>query len=60
MAYVVEKQHIYTVSELTRKIRILLEEEFPQVWVEGEISGINSISTGTIFFTLKDERARLK
>ncbi len=56
----VEKRHIYTISELTRKIKIHLEEEFARVWVEGEISGVSPISTGTIFLTLKDEKAQLK
>lgn len=55
-----EKRHIYTISELTRRIKILLEEGFARIWVEGEISGVSPISTGTIFFTLKDERAQLK
>ncbi len=56
----VEKRHTYTVSELTRRIKLFLEEGFPRIWVEGEISGVSPISTGTIFFTLKDDKAQLK
>lgn len=54
------KRRIYTVTELTRRVKILLEEGFQQVWVEGEVSGVSPISTGTVFFTLKDEKAQLK
>lgn len=54
------KRHIYTVSEVTRRIKRLLQERFAQIWVEGEVSGVSPISTGTIFFTVKDEKAQLK
>lgn len=53
-------RHIYTVSEITRDIKLILENTFSEVWVEGEVSGINKISTGTIFFTLKDDASLLK
>jgi exonuclease VII large subunit len=32
------QRRIYSVSELTREIRGLLEDHFPFIWVEGEIS----------------------
>lgn len=54
------KRHIYTVSELTQDIKVLLENTFTEVWVEGEVSGIRKISTGTIFLTLKDGASILK
>jgi len=53
-------RHIYTVSEITRDIKLILENTFSQVWVEGEISGISRISTGTVFFSLKDNNSLLK
>ncbi|MCM8800781.1 MAG: exodeoxyribonuclease VII large subunit [Candidatus Omnitrophica bacterium] len=52
--------HIWTVSELTRNIRLILETSFSEVWVEGEISGLKRIPTGTIFFNLKDDLSLLK
>ncbi|MCX7662040.1 MAG: exodeoxyribonuclease VII large subunit, partial [Candidatus Omnitrophica bacterium] len=52
--------HIYTVSELNRDIKIILENTLTEVWVEGEISGINKTSKGTVFFTLKDQNSRLR
>ncbi|MBM3253938.1 MAG: exodeoxyribonuclease VII large subunit, partial [Candidatus Omnitrophica bacterium] len=51
---------IYTVSELTRNIKLLLEEEFPQVWVEGEISNLKIYPSGHAYLDLKDENAILK
>jgi len=52
--------HIFTVSELTSKIKNLLEESFPSMWVEGEVSNCRIPSSGHIYFTLKDEQSQLK
>ncbi|VVM05206.1 exodeoxyribonuclease VII large subunit [Methylacidimicrobium tartarophylax] len=46
-----------SVSELTRRIRALLEAGFSRVSVEGEISNLRSPSSGHVYFTLKDEQA---
>ncbi len=51
---------IYTVSEITQDIKLILENTFGQVWVEGEVSGLSRIPTGTIFFNLKDNASLLK
>jgi len=51
---------IYTVSELTKEIRSLLEDSFPFVWVEGEISDLRMPGSGHIYFSLKDEYTQLK
>jgi len=53
------KRHVYTVSELTREARMLLESAFPAVWVEGEISNFSAHSSGHMYFSLKDENAVL-
>lgn len=53
-ADVAKDVHIYTVSELTKSIKCLLEDAFPAVWVEGEISNFSASSAGHIYFTLKD------
>lgn len=49
-----EKRHIYTVSELTRRIKVTLEESFAAVWVEGEISNFSHYPSGHMYFSLKD------
>lgn len=51
--------HIFTVSELTRKIRGLLEETFPRIWVGGEVSNCRRHTSGHVYFTLKDEQSQL-
>jgi exodeoxyribonuclease VII large subunit len=54
-----DSQTCYTVSEITTLIRSLLENEFPRVTVEGEISNFRPSSTGHYYFTLKDQEAVL-
>lgn len=48
-----------TVSELTRRIRDVLEADFDEVVVQGEISGWTRAASGHTYFTLKDENASL-
>ena len=50
---------IYQVSELTRLIKVALENEFGNVWVEGEISNLRKPASGHFYFTLKDADAQL-
>src|SRR5215204_2997133 len=54
------ERRIHTVSELTGRIRMLLEEEFFEVWVEGELSNCKVWNTGHMYFTLKDTNAQIK
>ncbi len=49
--------HIYTISNLTREIKSLLEEAFSFVWVTGEISNFSTPASGHSYFTLKDPSA---
>ncbi len=51
---------ILSVTALTRQIRLLLEDGFGQVWVEGEISNLKTYDSGHTYFTLKDAGAQLK
>jgi len=48
---------IYSVSHLTREIKNLLEEQFPFVWVTGEISNYAAPASGHSYFSLKDAGA---
>ena len=50
---------ILTVSELTRRIREILEERFPLVWITGEISNFRRPASGHAYFTLKDDAAQI-
>jgi exodeoxyribonuclease VII large subunit len=53
------ERQVYTVSELTLGLKAALEEAFPAVWVEGEISNLRTPGSGHSYFTLKDEGAQL-
>jgi len=50
---------ILTISELTDRIKQLLESRFPFVWLRGEISNIRQPPSGHLYFTLKDENAQI-
>ncbi|MFH1460377.1 MAG: exodeoxyribonuclease VII large subunit [Candidatus Omnitrophota bacterium] len=54
------ERHVYKVSELTQDVRKILEDSFPSVWVEGEISTVRTPQSGHMYFTLKDDKAQLK
>ena len=51
---------ILTVSRLTALLRGVLEENFEQVWVQGEVSNLSQPSSGHIYFSLKDAGAQLR
>jgi exodeoxyribonuclease VII large subunit len=51
---------VFTVSELTRAIRRLLEGGFTSLWVEGELSNVRLHASGHLYFSLKDEGAVLR
>ena len=55
-----EPRRVLSVSELTGRIRTLLEERFFEVWVEGELSNCRVWNTGHMYFTLKDANAQIK
>jgi exodeoxyribonuclease VII large subunit len=52
-----EQKHIYTVSELTKDIRKIIENNFPYLWLEGEISNFKRHSSGHLYLNLKDKDA---
>lgn len=53
-------EKVYGVSEITALIRDLLEEDFPSIVVEGEISNCRPASSGHLYFSLKDRSAMLQ
>jgi exodeoxyribonuclease VII large subunit len=48
------------VSELTDRIQGLLETEFVDVWVEGEVSNLKFHASGHWYFSLKDAQAQIR
>jgi exodeoxyribonuclease VII large subunit len=53
-------RRILTVTELTIRVRDRLEEEFSDVWVEGELSNCRVWNTGHLYFTLKDSSSQIR
>jgi exodeoxyribonuclease VII large subunit len=59
--YIPEEQpHVYTVSEITRDVRAILEAAFETAWIEGEISNFRTAASGHAYFVLKDDKAQIK
>jgi exodeoxyribonuclease VII large subunit len=52
-------RRIWPVRELVGQIRELVEQEYVDVWVEGEISNFRPAPSGHVYFTLKDADAQL-
>ncbi|MBU2893053.1 exodeoxyribonuclease VII large subunit [Colwellia sp. D2M02] len=54
------QQHILKVSELTKKVRFILESELNTVWLTGEISNFIAASSGHWYLSLKDSKSQVK
>lgn len=54
------QQHILQVSELTKKVRFILESELNTVWLCGEISNFIAASSGHWYLSLKDNKSQVK
>lgn len=53
-------QHILQVSELTKKVRFILESELRTLWLCGEISNFMAASSGHWYLSLKDSKAQVR
>ena len=56
----VPDRKVWTVSQITARIRDLLESEFEDIWIEGEISNVRPSQAGHLYFTLKDDKAQIR
>jgi exodeoxyribonuclease VII large subunit len=52
-------KEILTVSQLNNNIKLLFEETFDFLWVEGEVSNLRRPQSGHIYFTLKDDKSQI-
>ncbi len=52
-----ENRKIYSVSELSKSVKSLIEASFPSVMVEGEISEFKIVASGHAYFSIKDEKS---
>ncbi|MDT0603509.1 exodeoxyribonuclease VII large subunit [Thalassotalea castellviae] len=53
-------KHILQVSELTKKVKFMLESELNTVWLCGEISNFIAASSGHWYLSLKDAKSQVK
>src|SRR5437867_7859578 len=60
LEFLTSEQRALSVVELTSQIRELLEVEFFDLWVEGEVSNFKRHSSGHWYFTLKDKYSQIK
>ena len=51
---------VYSVSDLNRDVKTLLNQAFPLMWIQGEISNLTIPSSGHWYFTLKDSKAQIR
>lgn len=52
-------QRVYSVAEFTAELKDLLQDEFPDIKISGEISGARRYPSGHWYFTLKDSKAQI-
>lgn len=53
-------RQIFSVTELNRQVRQILDSTLPLLWVEGEISNFVRPGSGHWYLTLKDEKAQVR
>ena len=51
---------ILSVTELTRNIKLNLEGQFMNLWIDGELSNVRLAASGHLYFDLKDDQAILR
>jgi exodeoxyribonuclease VII large subunit len=54
------ERRVYSVTELTARIRDLFTRNFTDILVEGEISNCHEAQSGHIYFVLKDKASQLR
>src|SRR5438034_3287228 len=54
------QRKIYSVCERSQEIRNRLEQQFPDVWVTGEVSNFHGATSGHLYFSLKDADAQIR
>jgi len=55
-----DNRHIYSVSELNRRGKQILETQLGRIWLRGEISNLTIAPSGHWYFTLKDDNAQIR
>ena len=53
------RARIYSVTEINTEIKTILEQQFPFVWISGEVSNFRMPASGHFYFSLKDASAQI-
>ena len=51
---------IYSVAEFNREIKNLIDGNYKEIWIAGEISNLARPASGHLYFTLKDKNAQVR
>jgi exodeoxyribonuclease VII large subunit len=51
---------IYTVTQISDEIKLILEDSYPAVWIQGEVSNFKLYNSGHIYFNIKDKNAQIR
>ncbi|MBI4650970.1 exodeoxyribonuclease VII large subunit [Candidatus Desantisbacteria bacterium] len=54
------EKKVFTITDVTRSIKELLETRFANIWIEGEISDFKKPGSGHFYFTLKDASSQIR
>lgn len=57
---IISERKIFKVSQINSAARMILEANFTNIWLEGEISNLSEPTSGHIYFSLKDEFAQVR
>ena len=55
-----DRSSVWTVTGLTQAIKKSLQNQFPVLWIRGEISNLRTQSSGHRYFLLKDQNCQIK
>jgi exodeoxyribonuclease VII large subunit len=58
--FLAPERHVWSVRALVSAVRSLVERQFSDCWVEGEISNLRIPDSGHLYFTLKEESAQIR
>ena len=50
---------ILTITQVTNQVKFTLEQQYSNLWIQGEISSCKSYPSGHIYLTLKDGKSEL-
>lgn len=55
-----KERRVYSVQQLNQEVKQLLQQNFPLLWIEGELSNTARPASGHLYFSLKDEYAQVR